>query len=199
MTKLAHLRFNDPAPDLVLPDTEGQPIRLSALWRHNPLVLGFTRHFGCPQCKDMIDRLVEAAPQLEERGMGIALVTHSSVEAARDFCRQHAPGMLCLADADRTAYRAYGLGRGGWRETFLSRRVWRSNRDLFKRKRYRTERPPAGQDAYQMGGTFIIGTDGRIRLPYYYDDIADHPPVDLLLHGLLGMQWSEPLEIPLHE
>jgi hypothetical protein len=59
--------------------------------------------------------------------------------------------------------------------------------------------PPEGQDAYQMAGTFVIGTDGRIRLPYYYEDIADHPPVELLLHGLLGMQWSEPLEIPLHE
>jgi len=37
-----------------------------------------------------------------------------------------------------------------------------------------------------------ISTDGRIRLPYYYEDIADHPPVDLLLHGVMGSNWDQP-------
>ena len=48
----------------------------------------------------------------------------------------------------------------------------------------------------QLAGTFVIGTDGRIRLPYYYDNIADHPPVDLLLHGVMGMDWNRPFEGP---
>jgi len=199
MQRSAHLRFGDPAPDLELLTAEGKSIRLSSLWQRRVLLLAFTRHFGCPQCKDMMDRLVEAAPELEARDLGMAIVTQATPEAAREFCARRAPGVLCLADADRSAYRAYGLGRGGWRETFLSLQVWMSNRRLAETKGYRTELPPAGQDAYQMGGTFIIGTDGRIRLPYYYEDIADHPPTDLLLHGLLGMQWSEPLEGPLHE
>lgn len=199
MPRFAHLRFNDRAPDLELQATDGSTIRLSSLWERQVLLLAFTRHFGCPQCKDMIDRLVEAGPDLKERGLGLAIVTHASPEAAREFCEQRAPGVMCLADADRAAYRAYGLDRGGWRQTFLSPRVWISNRRLARTKGYRTEVPPTGQDAYQMAGTFIIGTDGRIRLPYYYEDIADHPPTDLLLHGLLGMQWSEPLEGPLHE
>ncbi len=47
-----------------------------------------------------------------------------------------------------------------------------------------------------MAGIFIIGTNGRIRLPYYYDNIADHPPVDLLLHGVMGANWKMPLEKP---
>jgi hypothetical protein len=45
-----------------------------------------------------------------------------------------------------------------------------------------------------MSGTFIIGTDGRVRLPYYYEDIADHPPVELMLKGVMGMDWSKPIE-----
>ena len=48
-----------------------------------------------------------------------------------------------------------------------------------------------------MGGTFIIGADGHIRLPYYYQDIADHPPVELLLGGVMGMDWKSPLEGPI--
>ena len=40
-----------------------------------------------------------------------------------------------------------------------------------------------------MSGTFVIGTNGRVLLPYYYDNIADHPPLDLfnkrcVVHGV---------------
>jgi hypothetical protein len=46
----------------------------------------------------------------------------------------------------------------------------------------------------QMAGLFVIAPDGRIRLPYYYDNIADHPPVDLLLHGVMGADWKKSLD-----
>jgi hypothetical protein len=59
------------------------------------------------------------------------------------------------------------------------------------------ELPPQGQDVMQMSGAFIIGTDGRIRLPYYYDNIADHAPINLLLNGVLGTSWSKPFDGPL--
>ena len=52
--------------------------------------------------------------------------------------------------------------------------------------------PPPGQDAMQMSGSFVIGTDGRIRLPYYYEHIADHPPIDLFLNGVLSTGWDKP-------
>ena len=55
MSKLAHLKFNDPAPDLELLSAEGKPVQLSSLWKKQVLVLAFTRHFGCPQCKEMVD------------------------------------------------------------------------------------------------------------------------------------------------
>ena len=59
------------------------------------------------------------------------------------------------------------------------------------------ELPPPGQDVMQMSGTFIIGTDGRIRLPYYYENIADHTPIDLLLNGVLNTGWNKPFGEPL--
>jgi peroxiredoxin len=199
MAKPASLKFNDPAPNVELFDTEGNPVQLASLWKNKVLVLAFTRHFGCPQCKDMADRLVEVQPQLVEKGLVLALVTHATPAETKEFCARRAPGIRCLADPDRVAYRAYGLGRGTLWQTLLSPNIWRSNRRLEQTKGYKPETPPPGQDAFQMSGTFIIGTDGRIRLPYYYEDIADHPPVDLLLHGLMGLQWSEPFEKPLHE
>jgi peroxiredoxin len=196
MPKFAHLKFNDPAPDLELPDAEEKLVRLSSLWKKQVLVLAFTRHFGCPQCKEMVVALSTAAPEFKQKNLALAFVTQGMPEAAKAFCEEHAPRQLCLSDPERKAYRAYGLEHATIWQTFLSRRVWQSNKRLKQEHGWNTELPPAGQDAMQMAGTFVIGIDGRIRLPYYYDDIADHPPVDLLLHGVLGMDWDQPFEGP---
>jgi len=196
MSKLAHLKFNDPAPDLELVDTAGQSVRLSSLWEKHVLLLAFARHFGCPQCKLMIETLSAAAPEIKVNGMDLVFVTQGNPEAARAFCEGHAAGQLCLSDPERKAYRAYGLERATIWQTFLSWRVWRSNKRLKNERGWKTDLPPADQDAMQMGGIFVISKDGYIRLPYYYDDIADHPPVDLLLHGVLGMDWTQPFEGP---
>ncbi len=194
MPRKNYLKFNDLAPDLDVLDSEGQAIQLSSLWQAGPLVLAFTRHFGCPQCKEMMDELYQAQPQLAGKGLNLAIVTQGTPEQAKAFCAERAPGATCLADAERAVYRAYGLERGSAWQTLLSPNIWKSNRRLKREKGFSPEAPPQGQDAFVMSGTFVIGPDGRIRLPYYYEDIADHPPLDLLLHGLMGMDWGKPLE-----
>lgn len=188
------LKFNDPAPDVELLNSKGVPIRLSSIWKKGTLILAFTRHFGCPQCKEMIDQLIDAHPALTDKGLRLAIVSHASAESAKAFCDQRAAKATCLADPNRAAYHAYGLYRGNAWQTLLSPRIWLSNRKLAGQKGYQPGVPPEGQDAYQMSGTFIIGRDGRIRLPYYYEDIADHPPIDLLLHGIMGVDWKRPFD-----
>lgn len=194
MSAKNHLKFNDPAPDVSVFDVLGKPLQLASLWRNHVLILAFTRHFGCPQCKEMVDQLIDAHQTLAEKGLHLAIISHASPESAKDFCELRAPSAVCLADPDRTAYHAYGLYRGSIWQTLLSPRIWSSNRRLARQKKYMPDLPPAGQDPYQMSGTFIIGTDGRIRLPYYYEDISDHPPVDLLFHGIMGVDWNRPYD-----
>jgi peroxiredoxin len=195
MATKIHLKFNDLAPDVELLDVKGNPVRLSSLWQKDVLVLAFTRHFGCPQCKEMVDQLIDSHQSLRDRGLRLVIVSHASAESAKAFCEERAPSATCLADPNRGAYRAYGLYRGTMWQTLISPRIWLSNRRLARVKGYKPEVPHKGQDAYQMSGTFIIGTDGRIRLPYYYEDIADHPPVDLILHGVMGVDWKKPFDV----
>ncbi len=197
MRSLPRLRFNDPAPDVELLDIESRPVRFSTLWKKTALILAFSRHFGCPQCKQMGALLASIAPEIEANGLQPVMITQGVPRQAKTFCSRHAPGVLCLSDAERISYRAYGLERASLWQTFLSPRVWRSNLQLRRQKGWRTELPPKGQDAMQLGGIFVVGRDGRIHLPYYYDDIADHPPIDLLLHGVMGVDWKKPLEKPL--
>jgi peroxiredoxin len=196
MPNITQLKFNDPAPDLTLQDVNGKPVQLSSLWKKQVLILAFTRHFGCPQCKEMVDQLVFASPEIKGKNLSLAIITQGTAEEAKAFCEQRAPGVLCLADPQRKAYAAYGLERANVWQSFLSINVWRSNRRLKREHGWNTELPPRGQDAMQMAGTFVIAPDGRVRLPYYYDDIADHPSVDLLLHGVMGMDWNKTFDGP---
>jgi peroxiredoxin len=192
---MKHLNFKSPAPDLTLLDTTKKPVQLSTLWNSNPLLLAFTRHFGCTQCKEMLDELVAGKDRILQAGLNLAVVTQGTPETAALFAKDFAPGLLVLADPERKAYAAYGLERGNLFQTFLNLKVWIAI-SKAREKGYAVEPPPAGQDAMQMSGTFIISTSGYIEFPYYYDHIADHPPLDLLLSGVLSTNWKQPFNGP---
>lgn len=195
MTSGKRLNFNHSAPDLTLSSTSGARVRLSSLWAKRPLLLAFTRHHGCTQCKEMLEELVTGKKDLEKAGLGIAVIMQGTPEEAAEFARRYAPGLRCLADPKREAYQAYGVERGTIFQTFLNPKVW-SAVARSRRKGYRVEPPPAGQDAMQMSGMFIISHQGRVLLPYYFDHIADHPSLALLVNGVLATRWDQPFEGP---
>lgn len=195
MTKKRHLNFNHSAPDITLLNTSGEPVQLSSLWAKQPLLLAFTRHFGCTQCKEMLEELVNGQGQIRNAGLEIAVVTQGIPEMTALFAKQYGPGLFFLSDPDRKAYQAYGLERGNLFQTFLNPKVW-SAISRARKKGYQVENPPDGQDAMQMSGTFIISQAGQIELPYYYDHIADHPPLDLLLSGVLSTRWGDSFNGP---
>jgi len=197
MKKKTQLRFNELAPDVDLQNTQGESVRLADFWAGRPLLLAFTRHFGCTQCKEMLDEISAGQEKIRQAGLEIVVITQGTYQEAAEFCAHFAPGLTCLADPERKAYQAYRLERGTVFQTLINPRVWRAVSNSSRTKGYKVEPPPTGQDAMQLAGTFIISTAGRIELPYYYDDIADHPPLDLLLKGALSTDWSKPFEGPL--
>jgi hypothetical protein len=138
---------------------------------------------------------VAGKDRIAQAGLSLAIVMQGTPEATAEFARKFAPGLLCLADPKRIAYQAYGLERGNLLQTFLNPKVW-SAISQSRKKGYEVEPPPPGQDAMQMSGTFIISTSGKIELPYYYEHIADHPPLDLLLSGVLSTGWGKPFNGP---
>ena len=195
MAKNNQLNFNRDAPDAVLLDVEGKPVKLSTLWQERPLLLAFTRHFGCTQCKEMLDELVTGSEKIEKAGLSLAVINQGTPEISALFAEKFAPGLLMLCDPERKVYEAYGLVRGNLFQTFLNTNVWKAV-SRSQKKGYKVEPAPEGQDVLQMSGTFIISTSGQILLPYYYDHIADHPPLDLLLNGVLSSSWDQPFEGP---
>jgi len=196
MKKNQKLNFNWPVPDMDLLNIQGEPVRLESLWKERPLLLAFTRHFGCTQCKEMLEELVAGKERIKEAGLDIAIVMQGDPASTALFAEKYAPGLFCLADPERKAYQAFGLDRGNIFQTFLNPKVW-SGISKSQKKGYKVEPPPPGQDAMQMSGTFIISKGGKVILPYYYDHIADHPQLDLLLNGVLSTNWDQPFDGPI--
>ena len=195
MKNQKRLNFNQAAPDMTLLDVQGKQVKLSSLWIKRPLLLAFTRHFGCTQCKEMLDEIVAGRDRIEKSGLDIAVIMQGTPQATAEFARTFAPGLRCLADPERKAYMAYGLERGNIFQTFLNLKVWSAIRKS-RQKGYRVEPPPPGQDAMQLSGIFIISREGLVELPYYFDNIADHPPLELLLSGVLSTRWDHTFSGP---
>lgn len=124
MARKQHIEFNHNAPDLILKDTSGNPVSLSSHWQEKPLLLAFTRHFGCTQCKEMLEELVAGRKQIEDSGLNIVVIMQGTQEALAEFAQKFAPGLRVLADPERKAYRAFGLERGNLFQTFLNPKVW---------------------------------------------------------------------------
>ncbi len=196
MKNKKHLNFDVLAPDLILHDVNHKEVQLSSLWAKQPLVIAFTRHFGCTQCKEMLAELVAAREKITAAGLSIVVITQGTPESTALFASEFAPGLLCLADPEKKAYTAYGLERGTLRQTFLNLKVLSAVR-ASQKKGYKVEVPPEGQDSMLMSGTFIVGTNGKILLPYYYDNIADHPSLELFLNGVLSTDWHKSFEEPI--
>jgi len=196
MPKSEPLNFNHSAPDFTLQSVTGEFVQLSSLWAQKPLLLAFTRHSGCTQCKEMLEQLVSGRERIEKSGLAIAVIMQGTPETMADYANEYAPGLLCLLDPERQVYGAYGLERGNLFQTFLNPKVWTAVSRSGK-KGYKVEPPPPGQDAMQMSGIFIINQEGRIVLPYYFEHIADHPRLDLLLDGVLSTHWDRPFDGPI--
>jgi len=115
-------------------------------------------------------------------GCVVALVTFTARRNLRGYRGRLGLPYAVLADEDRTAYRAYGLGRGPWW------RVWgpATLRAYVGpvRRGGRVGRP--SEDTLQLGGDFVVGADGRLVYVHRSTGPADRPAVDDLIAAVRG-------------
>lgn len=95
---------------------------------------------------------------------------------------QQAPPFLTLADPERTAYRAFGLGRGSWWRVT----GWRTLLGYFRLLlRGRLPRLPVpGDDVLQLGGDFVLDRDNRLRYSHSSRDPSDRPSADEVVQAV---------------
>ena len=111
--------------------------------------------------------------------MAVAAVAQGSPIRTRQLCESHLVPFRCLADPDHEAYRAFGLERGSIAQIMGPEVMLKTMRSFF-----RGNFGPPGGDIFQLGGTFVIGTDGLIRLAHAARDPSDLAAMDTIFAHL---------------
>lgn len=107
-------------------------------------------------------------PEFERRSAAVAAVAPGSPSRTTQLCDSHRIPFRCLADPDYEAYRAFGLQRGSIAQIMGPEVMLKTMRSLF-----RGNFGPPGGDVFQLGGTFVIGKDGLVKLAHVARDASD--------------------------
>ncbi len=126
--------------------------------------------------------MLQRRDRIAELGATAAVVVHDEPERVREGLLQgfDVPYPV-IVDLDRLAYRAWGLRRANPARIYLDPAVWRAYGRLLRGGGERLR--PAGRDTLQLGGDFVVGSDGRLvySRPQRADD---RPPVGALVKAL---------------
>ncbi len=107
----------------------------------------------------------------------VVVIAFSAPEYVAEYQRDRLAPLTLLVDEERTAYRAYGLGRGAvWK--VWGPKMWRAYARLLRKGR-RFQRP--AEDTLQLGGDFVLGRDGRVMYAFASSDPDDRPAVEDLI------------------
>jgi peroxiredoxin len=185
------LQAGDLAPDQALPDTSGEPRRLSDFCAHGPLLLIFMRHFGCSCLMERWEVLKTELSTFADAGTRVVAVCQAEPERARAVADRREYQFPVLCDPDLAAYRAFGLLEGQPSQ-ILHDFPWRADdeetaRTLFLEPRRGTERAVV-DSPWQLPGEFIIGSNGRIALAHRYQYCEDFPPKTVLLGAIAAAE-----------
>jgi peroxiredoxin len=177
---VAALSDGDRFPNLRLESDQGT-VDLRDRWSRSVLIVTFMRHFGCSFCREHLSKLSRADDRIRAAGAETIAIFQYEAEATKAHCEGRGVPFDCLGDPLHEAYAQVELGKGnlrqmaGWRVMKKARSAYRAGGGLGK---------PQGISVMQMPGTFVIGRDGRVLLPYYSETAADNPSVETQLAAI---------------
>lgn len=165
-------RAGDRAPEFVLSDPEGKPVRSADLLHEGPLVLSFYRGVWCPYCNMELQALQEALPTIKARGANLVAISPQTPANSRKSVRQNKLDFPILSDAGGELAAALGI-RFALPPYLI---------ELYKG--FKNDLPTFNNDpswTLPMPARYVIGTDGMIAYAEVNPDYTRRPdPAELL-------------------
>ena len=121
-------------------------------------------------------QLCQHQEELDRLDVEVLIVSFGTLPAAEKWLEETCNPFRLLLDPERTVYKTYGLERSLARSWNL-RTIWRYVQLLTSGRRWRGIQG----DSAQLGGDFVVDTDGVVQLAYRSHDPTDRPDVDDLL------------------
>jgi peroxiredoxin len=173
-------------PDATLPDHEGHEITFSTLWKQQPTIFYFMRHFGCPHCRSQAIALRQQREKLSAAGLTALIIGLGSPDAAADFREEYDLPFTILCDPTKRIYARYGLLRmrpfremdpHNLRQTI--KRGQEHGGNMFSGNPFKER-----QDIFQLGGIFVVNQAGRADFVQRSRRMSDFPELDDILAAL---------------
>ncbi len=117
--------------------------------------------------------------EFDELGAVVLLISFVGGRAAGAWLAETGAPFTLLIDERRSVYRAYGL-RSSILSVWNLRVLWAYIRLIARGRKLR----PIQGDPNQLGGDFLVDSDGFLCLAWPSRDPTDRPPVETLLQAI---------------
>ncbi len=155
------LKAGDPAPAIVAePVNMGKTFDLGASVKGKPVVVVFSRYFGCPVCQENFARLLSAKAQLTKKASIVYIIQSSKEQALAFFKDKKEVDFPVISDAQKPypIYDAWGVGKMGLGTLMKVMKVAKSSG--YKHGDYEG-------DELRTPADFVVDTNGTIRHANY--------------------------------
>lgn len=163
------------APDFVLPDASGRPVRLSALLQKGPVILTFYRGAWCPFCNIQLKSYQAHLAEIRAKGAELVAVSPQTPEYTLSTTEKASLTFPVLSDMGNKVARSYGLVFKISDEVVPIYRDF--GIDIEKQNGDASHELP-------MPGTYLIGRDGTVLLSQVEADYKKRMPIETLLGAL---------------
>jgi peroxiredoxin len=167
------LKVGDSAPDFMLSNAQGKPVRLQTLLKSGPVVVVFYRGGWCPYCNLHLRGFQRLLAGFRSAGAQLVAVSPQLPDNSLDTQAKNALEFPVLSDVGLHVAHAFGVA-------FKLSRPLRDLYDAFG-NRLGDFNGEAGETELPMPATFVIGRDGTITFAHVEADYSHRSePLDVL-------------------
>ena len=174
------LKVGDPAPDFILPDAHGEPVRLYSLLRDGHVVVVFYRGGWSPYCNLHLRGFQHRLSQFRELGAQIVAISPQLPDNSLSTQEKNELAFPVLSDVGNKVARQFGI-------------VFELSDDLLEL--YRRFGHPledangaSGNRKLPVPGTFLIDSNGTVRLAHVDVDYTRRLGPDDVIKTLKGLR-----------
>lgn len=168
-------------PELILRNSEGDPVNLNEVISNKPTVLLFYRGGWCPVCNIQLNGIKTIESELVRLGYQFIGISADRPEKIRDTIKKHDQKYLLLSDNKMTGAKAFGIAFKVDEKT------------LNKYKEYGIDLEDASGETHHIlpvPAVFVIGTDGIIKFEYINPDYRVRLDPEVLLAAAKAVKRS---------
>lgn len=161
------MNLNDLARIEVL-TPKSKPVFFGELWREQPAVIAFVRHFGCLLCFEQVADLLTIAEEVRSAGARLCVIGNGNPLHASVFMREAGLETDVFTDPARILYKRLAMRHGVF--STINPTSTRHARRAYQRGFRQTG---TRGDPWQQGGVIVACTDGTVAFVQRFSVAGD--------------------------